>query len=71
MNWKTVAHEGMPTCDGKTVFVGVNAAGHCGCFNALSKNVLNNVVCMYDTKDGSIEIMSGLEWWCELKTPNA
>lgn len=73
MNWKSVKHDGYPPCDSETVFVGVNSAGYCGCFNEhglMSTRNGQRSVCLYATAEGCSEVMTDLEWWAHLETPN-
>ena len=74
MDWKNVSKDGYPPCDSETVFVGVNTAGYCGCFNEhglMSTIHGQRSICLYATAEGCHEIMSVLEWWEQLNTPNA
>ena len=66
MNWKRVSVDGPPPCDGETVFVGVNSAGYCGCFNAVTEP---HNRCWYETAESGDCIMSELEWWKPLEMP--
>lgn len=73
IDWKNIKDEA-PPCNSDTVFVGVNSAGFCGCFNEhgfMSTHHGQMSVCLYATAEGRHEVMSGLEWWAQLETPNA
>ena len=61
-----------PPCDSETVFIGINTAGYCGCFNEhgfMSTAQGQRSVCLYATAEGVTEIMSDLEWWAEFDRP--
>ena len=71
IDWKNIADE-IPPCDSETVFVGINTAGYCGCFNEhgfMSTHHGRRSVCLYATAEGSNEIMTDLEWWAILERP--
>ena len=73
MDWKRLKTDGHPPCDGETVFVGVNEAGFCGCFNQHGMMSLAHgpvSVCFYDTAEGSHEVMTCLDYWAALDVPN-
>lgn len=72
MDWKRLRIDGHPPCDGETVFVGVNEAGFCACFNqhGLMSQASGPVsVCFYDTAEGSHEVMTCLDFWAVLDVP--
>ena len=53
--WKRLKTDGHPPCDGEKIFVGINEAGYCGCFNqhgwmSLAHGPVS--VCFYDTAEG-------------------
>lgn len=73
MEWKRLRVDGPPPCDGETIFIGVNDAGFCGCFNQHGIMSLANgpmSICFYDTAEGSHEVMSCLDLWAVLDVPN-
>lgn len=70
--WRNVIEHGYPKCDGETVFVGINASGHCACFNEHGLMSLKSgqvSVCFYESTEGSAEVMTGLAAWCVLPLP--
>lgn len=70
--WKRLKTDGHPPCDGETIFVGINEAGYCGCFNQHGLMSLAHgpvSVCFYDTAEGSHEVMTSLDYWAELDVP--
>lgn len=73
MIWNHVDEHGYPPCDSETVFVGMNSAGFCGCFNEhglMSNRNGHRSVCLYATPEGCEEVMTDLEWWAVLDTPH-
>lgn len=58
--------EMFPPCDGETIFVGINTAGFCGCFNNYDVAL---DVCLYETAEECITVMSCLKWWDILDMP--
>ena len=71
--WMKVAEDGYPPCDSETLFVGMNSAGYCGCFNEhglMSTRQGRRSVCLYATAEGCDEVMTDLAWWAKLETPN-
>jgi len=71
--WMMVAEDGYPPCDSETLFVGMNSAGYCGCFNEhglMSTRQGQRSVCLYATAEGCDEVMTDLAWWAKLETPN-
>lgn len=65
INWKSIEVE-LPPCDSETVFIGINTAGYCGCFNEYGPL---STTCYYATPEGCIAVMTDLEWWAELERP--
>jgi hypothetical protein len=65
--WNTVKRDGLPPCDGETVFVGVNEAGYACCFNAMDKRGW----CVMRSPEDSQDQMSALLWWRVLDRPDA
>jgi hypothetical protein len=63
-DWKTVADEGFPPCDGNTSFIGINSAGYACCFNAVQGGT-----CVMETAEGAYRQMSDLRDWRLLDRP--
>jgi hypothetical protein len=63
--WKTVQRDGMPPCDGETVYVGINAAGYACCFNLIDKRGF----CVMQSPEDRQDQMSQLYWWRVLDRP--
>lgn len=71
INWTNIK-DGEPPCDSETVFIGINTAGYCGCFNELGfVSTFQGIqsVCLYATAEGQNEVMTDLERWAELERP--
>lgn len=68
--WKRVATDGYPDCDCETVFVGINSAGFCGCFNSITGSPKYSH-CWYETAEDSVDIMSDLALWKPLAMPGS
>lgn len=64
--WHNVKRDGMPPCDGETVFVGINTAGFACCFNEATPDG----VCSMHGPELSTVQMSGLHWWRALDRPD-
>jgi hypothetical protein len=64
MRWNNVKVDGLPPCDSETVYVGINSAGYCGCFNSMTEDS-----CWYDTPEDAALILSELLWWKPLDMP--
>jgi len=56
--WKDVRVDGLPPCDGQTVYVGENSAGYMGCFN-----MADDHGCWMETPEDDSMIMSDLRYW--------
>lgn len=65
-DWKSVKKDGYPEGDEETIFVGINTAGFCGCFNWCS--IYGE--CAYETAEATICIMDNLEYWKVLGRPD-
>ena len=68
-NWKRVDVDGYPTCDGDTIFIGVNELGFCGCFNQIEFKRAGDR-CWYETPEENYIIMSYLKFWKLFEYPN-
>lgn len=66
--WKSVKLDGYPLCDSETVYVGINSAGYCGCFNSVTETPNGNR-CWYETAEDTTCIMTDLAWWKPLVMP--
>jgi hypothetical protein len=64
--WRNVSRDGMPPCDGETVFVGINAAGYACCFNLIDKRGW----CVMRSPEARQDQMSALKWWRVLDRPD-
>lgn len=64
--WHSVELDGLPPCDGETVFVGINTAGFAACFN----EVAHDRVCSMQGPEICTVQMSGLNWWRVLDRPD-
>jgi hypothetical protein len=64
--WKNVEMDGMPPCDGETVYIGVNSAGYPACFNSVN----SHGTCFMATAEEQNCAMSSLHWWRLLDRPN-
>jgi len=64
MKWNKIKN-GPPPCDSETVFIGVNSAGFCGCFNEYHRDV-----CYYRTAKDHYTVMAGLFYWAVLEKPS-
>ena len=67
MTWHNV-NTGLPPCNDGTVYVGINSAGYCGCFNSITNSPYEQS-CWYDTSEGTNLILSDLLWWQVLEMP--
>jgi Lar family restriction alleviation protein len=67
--WRNVEQDGMPPCDGETVFIGINSAGYPGCFNAMESTSVGGNTCFMDTAEDRHPVMSELRWWRALVRP--
>ena len=65
----THVDKGLPPCDGRTVFIGINYNGHCGHFNNFFKDKKVGGTCTYDIAEKTIETMSDLKYWKKLDMP--
>jgi|GEM_PF-2326032 len=64
--WKDVRIDGLPDCDGVTVYVGENEAGFIGCFNEMSGDA-----CVMTTPESYDTVMSCLRYWRVQDRPNS
>ena len=55
-----------PPNDEDIIYVGINTAGYCGCFTHYK---FIQDVCLYETAEEEIKVMTGLKWWMELDRP--
>ena len=62
--WRNVNRDGVPPCDGHTVFIGINSAGYACCFNAMQSGT-----CVMETAEGAYRQMSDLRDWRLLDRP--
>jgi len=67
LRWRSVAEDGLPPCDGETVFIGVNSAGFAACFNAMNPDG----VCLMGGPESCTAQMSELRYWRRLDMPQA
>ncbi len=65
-DWRTVATNGYPPCDGHTTYIGINSAGYACCFNAM-----HDGLCVMTTAEGSYRHMSDLRDWRLLERPTS
>jgi hypothetical protein len=66
-DWRAVSADGMPPCDGETVYIGINSNGFAACFNAMTPDGC----CLMGGPECSTAQMSGLEWWRVLNRPRS
>jgi hypothetical protein len=64
--WCSVERDGIPPCDGETVYVGINSAGFACCFNQARPDGL----CLMGSPECSTAQMSELRWWRMLDRPS-
>lgn len=62
--WRSVAVDGLPPCDGKTVYLGENINGFLCTFNWVNPDGC----CLQGLGDALTAQFSGLEWWTEAPT---
>jgi hypothetical protein len=62
----THVRDGLPECDGETVFIGVNTAGFAACFNAMTPDG----VCLMGGPESCTAQMSCLLHWRVLDRPD-
>lgn len=65
-HWHHIDRNGMPLCDGETVFVGINSAGFACCFNQVRPDGL----CLMGSPESSTAQMSELRWYRMLDRPD-
>jgi hypothetical protein len=58
LSWKDVRVDGLPPCDGGTVYVGENEAGYMCCFNGVTDGD-----CWMGTPESHELLMSCLRFW--------
>jgi hypothetical protein len=62
--WRSVAVDGLPPCDGQTVYLGENTNGYLCTFNWVNPDGC----CLQGLGDALTAQFSGLEWWTEAPT---
>ena len=65
--WVKAADQ-LPPCRDENLYIGVNSAGFAGVFNAVA-DIAGDVYCMYETPEGRIDVMSGVEVWKPFTPP--
>jgi hypothetical protein len=65
--WKTVERDGLPPCNGETVFIGINSAGFAACFNKMN----HDGCCLMGSAEANTAQMSCLRDWRVLDRPAA
>ena len=73
MDWKKVEEDGVPhdATGEDTIYVGVNSAGYCGCFNAVgTPDGGETWDAFYETAEDYTRILGELKLWAVLKVPN-
>ena len=66
----TKASEQLPPCRDEQLYIGVNSVGYAGVFNAVA-SIAGNVHCMYETAEGSTDVMSDLAIWKPFNPPTS
>ena len=66
----TKATEQLPPCRDEQLYIGVNSVGYAGVFNAVA-SIAGNVHCMYETAEGSTDVMSDLAIWKPFNPPTS
>jgi len=74
MDWKKVEDHGVPhdATGDDVIYVGVNSAGYCGCFNAVgTPDGGETWDAFYETAEDYTRILGDLKLWAVLDVPNA
>lgn len=61
--------DALPACRNGQLYLGVNAAGFAGVFNAVA-DMAGDVKCMYETAEECIDVLSGLALWRPFNPPS-
>ena len=67
-SWIAV-HDLLPPCRKQQLYIGINSNGYAGVFNAIA-DVAGDVHCMYETPEGTADVLSGLVLWRAFTPPS-